>query len=233
MMTTFDLDEYVRANSVLFEDRLAQSIKNDSGHEMMRRQASLDIGREVMRFVSGVSENRLIVLPGLRGVGKTTILNQLHHQLIEEGRIPASRILHVSMDEAMGILGVGLFELAGSMERLIGKAMHSLRDDEKTFILVDEAQYDPKWGIAAKAIFDKARNVCQVITGSSALDPQVNPDVARRASSREVWPMDLGDYQLLRKGSELSSIGGQVTRCLLTATNVAEARRDIEVHSRD
>jgi predicted AAA+ superfamily ATPase len=227
-MVELDLDEYVRANSILYEERLSRSISALDGKRMLSRRAFIEIGEEVKRFVKGDSQMRLFVLPGLRGVGKTTILNQLHAQLISEMNVPPSRILHVSMDEATGILGAGMKELANSYERLIGKALHSLSSEEKVFLLVDEAQYDRNWGVVAKVIFDNSLNVLQLVTGSSALDLQINPDVARRASFREIWPMDLIDYRLLRGGpGELSNLGNELSHRLLTAADLSDAQGSI------
>ncbi|KZX12294.1 AAA family ATPase [Methanobrevibacter oralis] len=43
--------------------------------------------------------NRFIVLPGLRGVGKTTILYQLYDYLIKEHNILPNQILYLSCED--------------------------------------------------------------------------------------------------------------------------------------
>jgi len=44
-------------------------------------------------------EDRFIIMPGLRGTGKTTILIQLYKYLIEEKNIDKNHILYISMED--------------------------------------------------------------------------------------------------------------------------------------
>ena len=49
-------------------------------------------------FLQGKSSNRFIVMPGLRGLGKTTILYQLYEYLLNDKNIEQNRILYLSCD---------------------------------------------------------------------------------------------------------------------------------------
>jgi predicted AAA+ superfamily ATPase len=70
--------------------------------------------------------------------------------------------------------------------------------DEKIFIFVDEAQYDKKWAISGKIIFDTTENIFLLCTGSSALEMEINGDVARRLSKQLIFPNNFKDYLLLK-----------------------------------
>ena len=50
-------------------------------------------------FIDGNNVNRYIVLPGLRGVGKTTILFQAYDYLLNQKNINPEQILYFSCEE--------------------------------------------------------------------------------------------------------------------------------------
>ena len=49
-------------------------------------------------FIKGDNIDRYIVLPGLRGVGKTTILYQIYDYLLNDKKINQNQILYISCD---------------------------------------------------------------------------------------------------------------------------------------
>ncbi|MDR0913362.1 MAG: AAA family ATPase, partial [Methanobrevibacter sp.] len=55
-------------------------------------------------------ENRFLVMPGLRGVGKTTILFQLYDYLVNEKNIDYKNILYLTMDQDKSYFNIGLLE---------------------------------------------------------------------------------------------------------------------------
>jgi len=56
-------------------------------------------------------ENRFIVMPGLRGVGKTTILFQLYDYLLSGKNIDYDNILYLTMDEIKKLYNYDLLEI--------------------------------------------------------------------------------------------------------------------------
>lgn len=66
--------------------RLAQDHIYRNETKIKRRSAFFKLKKHVDNFLEGSSENRFIVMPGLRGVGKTTLLFQLYDCLIDEKR---------------------------------------------------------------------------------------------------------------------------------------------------
>ncbi|MEK6882897.1 MAG: AAA family ATPase, partial [Nanoarchaeota archaeon] len=72
--------------------------------------------------------------------------------------------------------------------------------NKKLFILVDEAQFDKRWAVAAKSIFDGTKNIFIVITGSSALALNIDTDTARRAIKEPLYPLSFMEYQVIKNG---------------------------------
>lgn len=58
-----------------------------------------EIKQYIDDFLNGHTSNRFIALPGIRGVGKTTLLYEAYHYLIKEKNVPPNNILYFSCDE--------------------------------------------------------------------------------------------------------------------------------------
>ena len=54
-----------------------------------------EIKKQIDNFIDEKYANRFIVIPGLRGVGKTTILYQTYEYLFKEKNIPLNNILYI------------------------------------------------------------------------------------------------------------------------------------------
>ncbi|MBU0760367.1 MAG: AAA family ATPase [Nanoarchaeota archaeon] len=147
--------------------------------------------------MGGKISNRLIILPGLRGVGKTTLLFQLYKYLKEVKKIEQDRILYFSTDELKAYLGRGILEVIDVFIKEIHKTTFTSLDKE-IFIFIDESHFDPKWSEAAKIIFDKTKKIFLIFTGSSALNLELSVDAARRTKKEIVFPLNFGEYISLR-----------------------------------
>ena len=128
----------------------------------------------MMTFAHSFLENRggdarIIILYGLRGIGKTTILFQIYKRLRDGNffgvinpskQIPQENILYLSIDQAI----LSTQPKTQSMiydavkhycEQIHNQTLESL--DKKLFILIDEAQFDKQWAKAAKSLFDASK----------------------------------------------------------------------------
>ena len=64
-------------------------------------------------------------------------------------------------------------------------------------LIIDEVQQDSQWAAVLKSMYDRARNVFVISTGSSAVHLQSNPDVARRGVFEKLYPLSFWEYQML------------------------------------
>ncbi len=164
------------------------------------RRAYFRIKKYADDFLSGEkrvnSSNRLVILPGLRGVGKTTIVFQIYDYLKNQKKIDQDRILYFSTDELKAYLGKKILDVADTFIKDVHKTSPIYLEKE-VFIFVDEAHFDANWSETAKILFDKSKKIFMIFTGSSALNLELSVDAARRATKETVFPMNFSEYLTL------------------------------------
>jgi len=148
-------------------------------------------------FLAGNTENRLIVLPGLIGVGKTTVIFQIYEYLLSQKKIEQDRILYFSTDELKAYLDGRIADVINIFIQEVHRTS-LVNLDREVFILIDEAHFDKEWAQAAKIAFDQSKKVFLIVTGSSALNLELSVDVARRAKREVMFPMNFSEYLLLK-----------------------------------
>jgi len=122
-------------------------------------------------FLTQISPaNRLSVIRGQRGVGKTTTMIQFLHGLLK-GDLFSCKHLYIQADH-FSIGNMKLYEIAQSFVDLGGKA-----------ICFDEIHTYPDWSRELKSIYDTFPELTVMATGSSALQIyQGSHDLSRRAT---------------------------------------------------
>jgi hypothetical protein len=192
-----------------------------TGGQRARRNAYLRIDKYMRDFMSGVNkQNRWVAISGLRGTGKTTMMAQLYCEL----KMPKTNKLFISVDHIVQLLGSNITETIQTYESILGMALE--RATEPVFLFIDEVQYDAKWALALKSIYDRAQNVFIVTTGSSALEINSNSDTARRVIIETLLPMSFSEYQKISKGIfEEKGLGSTLRSALLNANSAADVYR--------
>lgn len=147
-------------------------------------------------FLEKETKKRFLILPGLRGVGKTTILFQLYDYLLNNKGIESDRILLFSAERLKDFPNANIQEAFDYFIEEINQAHPLLK--EKVFIFVDEAQYAKDWSLAGKIIYDENKKVFIIFTGSSALDLEINIDATRRAIRKPIYPLNFQEYLKLK-----------------------------------
>jgi predicted AAA+ superfamily ATPase len=136
----------------------------------------------------------LFIMPGLRGIGKTTMLLQLYDYL--KNKVPQNRLFFFSLDEA-NKFNISLSDLQTKIEKEIVNKPLSLVKDKMIFFL-DEIQYSEKWSLSLKLLYDQGENIFIVATGSSALKLKESADLARRRILKPIYPLRFREYLLLQ-----------------------------------
>ncbi|GAA5818173.1 MAG: ATP-binding protein [Methanobrevibacter sp. CfCl-M3] len=148
-------------------------------------------------FIKNKSNERFIVIPGLRGLGKSTIFYQLYSYLVNKKEIPSKNVLYISMDEIMNHFETDLLLIVENY--LKDKHKTDIAHlDEKIFIFIDECHLDEKWAISGKIIYDSNENIFLIATGSSAINLEINADVARRIKKEPIFPLNFNEYLSLK-----------------------------------
>lgn len=195
-MDSEELSNYVFAKLAEAPKLSQDNIRTDDA-PFEHRKTYFQIKKHVNEFLGGYVENRFIIMPGLRGIGKTTILFQIYEYLRTEKGIDEDKILYISVDELNTYLGAKLFEAIDVFVKEVHE--NSLVHLEKElFILVDESHYDKGWSETGKIVYDQSKKIFLIFTGSSALSFEMNVDAARRIKKEPVFPMNFLEYNILK-----------------------------------
>src|SRR3989338_4011998 len=189
--------KYVQNQLVQAPFRLKSYTQDEQGKKYPQRHIYIKIDKYLRDFLhSPNARERWVIIPGLRGVGKTSILAQLisnHSQ--ESGE---RRMLYISLDEVVNVLGSSLKDVLAAYEKILGESFERLT--RPVFIFIDEAQYDPKWASVLKSVYDRSNKVFIACSGSSAVSLQTNPDVIRRAVFQKLFPTSFPEFLMIRDG---------------------------------
>jgi predicted AAA+ superfamily ATPase len=162
------------------------------------------------KFAGGRLEEieKINLLSGIRGVGKTTVLAQLYYapkfipayRKTNYGNVFSQDYEKLYLDVSRLVAdGISLTEFFNYYQEVNNVRFVDL--NQKLLILLDEVHYDEKWGLFLKNIFDatkKHKNVLIIATGSSALRLKLNPDLSRRSLSEELYPLKFNEYAILK-----------------------------------
>lgn len=167
-------------------------------------------------FLAGNASYRWITLTGLRGAGKTTLMYQLYNaQKNIDGYF-----LILSVDEITQTLGSSISEVVAAFEDIVGRPITNL--DKPLFLFLDEVQYDEKWGIALKSIYDRSSNVFIFSTGSAAVLINNNPDIARRAIYEKAYPLSFTEFVKIKyKKPEIENLSQDIFNAVFVSKDAS------------
>jgi hypothetical protein len=193
-MKNKELQEYIQTQIVQAPKRLKGLTNDMQGKPLFKRSVFLVLQKYANDYLKKGTEPRIIVMPGLRGTGKTTLLAQLFLSLPNDNITK----LYLSVEEALKRFDVNLWDILENYEVLIGKHIEEI--DTPLILFLDEIHYDEKWALFLKSMYDKSRKVMIFCTGSAALllREQINADVARRVFFVDVYPVSFPEYMLFK-----------------------------------
>ncbi|PJC56333.1 hypothetical protein CO026_00850 [Candidatus Kaiserbacteria bacterium CG_4_9_14_0_2_um_filter_41_32] len=204
-----------RAQGYVFD---AHNKKRLNRNIFLRLQAHLD------KFLEGNKAYRWIALTGLRGAGKTTVMYQLYHA---KKNIDAYSLI-LPVDEIVETLGSNLSEILSVFEEVINRPLSNL--DKPLLLFLDEVQYDSKWGVTLKALYDRADNVFIFSTGSAAVLVNTNSDVARRAIFEKMYPLSFTEFIKIKKQKvEIKGLAKDLREAVFEAGTALEAFTSISL----
>jgi len=185
---------------------------------------------------------KVVLMPGIRGIGKTTLLAQTYaiekflkpkdRNLLENiGKLEERLYLDVSQLRSDQI---SLNEFFNFYEEI--REFHFEKPQKKILILLDEVHFDENWGLFLKTIFDRTkghRDILVIATGSSALQIKMIPDLGRRTDIWEIFPMKLNEYLILKYGKyPLPGLSDYLQDALFNSSNATEVFERLKIKSK-
>lgn len=145
-----------------------------------------------------------VVLRGPRQVGKSTLLNQIIDQLLNEGTDPQC-IFRLQFDDLKDLrkLSIPILDMCQwYADNILGVSLNKAAGEgKKAYIFLDEVQNLPDWAPQLKNLVD-LNPVRVLVTGSSALRIEAGRDsLAGRITTIEMGPL------LLREIGEIRQFG--------------------------
>ncbi len=191
-----ELLSYIRRN-IATAPSLSRLYTQRDGVDLPKRRFYFALEKRCRRFIEGDMMSKSVVLPGLRGTGKTTALLQLYRYLTENLKIPRERVLYINLEEVAQMLGSSLYEV---VEVYLQEILESYPENlkEHVFLLVDEAHFDKKWQVGVKLLHDRSQKTFIAVTGSSSIALEITPDLVRRVVRENVYPLSFSEYVLLK-----------------------------------
>lgn len=203
---------YIKNQILTMPMRLSQELSYED-KEFNKRSEYENIINYVDDFLEGKNINRFLVLPGIRDVGKTTLLFQVYEYLLKEKGINPQNILYFSCDRLKKTGNIDIFDVVTSYcQTYHNSLMETLT--EPVFMLIDEAQYDKDWALNGKLIFDASQNVFMIFSGSSALKLSYNPDASRRLLNIPIYPLTYSQHLKLKYSNFENDISDSIVKMI-------------------
>ncbi len=175
---------------------LAAAYTSSGKTSYLHRHIFYKLKKYIEDFISGKSEERWIILYGLRGIGKTTIIYQMYKEIILKG-IDKTDVFCLSVDELTSYANASLAEAITAYFSEIQKTSIT-HLQKKVFLLIDEAHFDKNWETAIKPLYDQSKNIFVIATGSSAIALKLSSDSARRSIKEPMFPLNFAEYGMLK-----------------------------------
>lgn len=218
-MNNLQVNQFLQ-NQISYAPALLRTYAQDElSNKYLKRNIFIRVKKLLNDFVAGQRELRMVAIPGLRGVGKTTLLAQLFLELFP--RYP-KEMLYISADQVVRHLRSDLYTVFEEYQKILGTSFERL--DKEIFVFIDEIHFDKSWPNVLKTIYDRSKKVFVVCTGSSALSLQSTPDLARRVIFEKLYPMNFTEYVLLK--TKYMSTKDGVTATKFPIKGMGEAVRD-------
>lgn len=222
------LTRYLQRQLLLGDSIMRSKNKSTRGRTLPTRTMIVLVQKYIRDFLLKTpGTKRWVILPGLRGVGKTTLLAQSYLWLRAQAEDKIN-IVYVSLDEVVEKVGSDLSSLVDEYERLLGVSFEEL--DRPTFIFIDEVQADPRWARILKFVYDRSPNVFLVCSGSSAVHLQMDADIdGRRAVTEKLFPLSFPEYQVLaNEVLPARGLKAQLVRALYYNTDATSVLKDLK-----
>lgn len=167
-----------------------------NGRSLPSRNIFVKVRKYAVDFIEKDNDRRWVIIPGLRGTGKTTILAQSYLYL-SQSYTDKVDIIYFSLDDVM-MAGFNLYDLVSTYLSLHSSGARN-NQTKKTIIILDELQNDSRWAAIPKTFYDKYNNLFFICSGSSAVYLQTSADVAgRRANIERLYPMSFTEFEVIK-----------------------------------
>ena len=200
---------------------LVESELTENNVSLNNRIEFYEFKKYLDEFLTKETKNRFFVMPGLRGVGKTTLIYQIYDYLLNKQNISKDRILFLDLDRIKDQANFNIIDYFDYFIKDVHEAYPVVK--EPVFIFVDETQYSENWALAGKIIYDENKKVFMIFTGSDALNLQYTNDSARRSIDFPLYPLNFAQYLFLKHGLKTPENTSKILNDLIWTGDIVKA----------
>ncbi len=211
-----ELVQYLQQQIRTASSRLRRFTHDPEGKPYPKRLMFKELEEHIELFLARKSNNPMVIIPGFRGVGKTTVMSQLCAEYQQKGM----SVLFLSVEEAKNLFNVGITELMSAYEDILGTPLETVQ--EPILIFLDEVQCDPQWAVALKILFEKVSKVFFCCTGSAAVILQTTPNLARRALFEKMTPLCFTEYEMIKNNIAPPAINEKIKQAIYFSKDAQE-----------
>ena len=147
----------------------------------------------VIDKMESFSESKsIVILTGLRRVGKTTLMKIFIRRLIEKG-IPPDHIFYVTLDDYV-LDDKSIIDIVNDYRKI-----HKLPVDEKVYFFFDEIAHKEKFHQQLKNLYDRQNVKIYASSSSSSILKDKKAYLTGREFILEVLPLDFYEYLEFKK----------------------------------
>jgi uncharacterized protein len=204
------IEQFYTRWQIILPQRIEGYIYDEQKKLLPTRFIFLEFKKIIEKFLKNeLSETeKIILMPGLRGIGKSTLLAQIFalerflkpsedKEILENiGKLDERLYLDVSQLKTEQITLNDFFKFYEEI-----KNFYFEKPNKKILILLDEVHFDENWSLFLKNLFDRTKghkDILVIATGSSALEINMIADLGRRVDVWNIFPMKFNEYLMLK-----------------------------------
>ncbi len=160
---------------------------------LWEKEINIGIRREkyIKRIMLYMERREILVLKGIRRSGKSTIIKQLMHELVQTG-ISKKQILYVNAED-YGFANNLTLQL---FDEILTTYLDYSKNKKKTYFFIDEIQKIPSWEKWIRTKYDLGENIKFIVSGSSAslLSKELSTLLTGRNLSFTIFPLSFSEF---------------------------------------
>src|SRR4051812_31839715 len=125
-----ELLQYLQQQIRTTDERLKRFTHSIDGKEYPKRFIFIKLQQYINDFISKQSNNKLVIIPGFRGVGKTTLMSQTC--IAYKNKV--NNILFLSVEDSKNLFDAGIAELMAAYEDILGDNLESIKSPTLIFL---------------------------------------------------------------------------------------------------
>ena len=161
--------------------------EGDFSHDFFPRE------RYLSRMSRYFQSKDIVVLTGLRRIGKTTLLKLFIDRLINEWEVEPKDIFYISLDY-YGLEKRTILEIVDAFRKI-----QKIPFDRKIYLFLDEIAYKQDFALQLKNIYDMSNAKIYASSSSSSVLRDEKALLTGREKVIEVLPLDFKEYLAFRK----------------------------------